>query len=364
MNSDDNIEENLNPAEILSAREEMDFKRVFTRMRVPVPDVDEAWKQFSVDTDMEPSATKLKNRRTLFIGFAAGVAASVALFFGAYRMFIAPQIPHAVQVFNAQQNKDGVLLSSNSGRSLNLSSTNNATATLLAQGVKANKDSLVYTPTKPTLREEKLTVSTPLGKDYYVVLPDGTKVWLNADTELIFPTHFSGARREVRLQGEAYFEVAKDKAHPFVVYNNLFSTTVLGTKFNMRTYSQSAASVVLVEGKVTVESKKSKTIQTIVPGQKVQLTSSGQFEIQHVDTYAYVQWKDGYFYFNNVPLVDIMQELGRWYNVDIVIENPKMMHIRLHFVADRRRGIFEALQNLNTIGDVHASMSGNKVIIR
>ena len=65
-----------------------------------------------------------------------------------------------------------------------------------------------------------------------------------------------------------------------------------------------------------------------------------------------------------MPLVEIMQELGRWYNVDIVIENPRMMHTRLHFVADRSQGLSEALQNLNTIGDVHASMNGNKVIIR
>lgn len=362
MNGDDNIEEKRNPTEMLSAREKMDLKRVFTRMRVPVPDADKAWQRFSAD--MEPVVPKRKSRRTVFIGFAIGVAAAVALFFGVYRMFIALQFPHAVQVFNAQQNKDGVLLSSNSGRSFNLSSVNQTTSALLAQGVKANKDSLVYTPTKSSLPEEKLTVSTPLGKDYCVVLPDGTKVWLNADTELIFPTHFTGARREVHLQGEAYFEVTKDKAHPFVVYNNLFSTTVLGTKFNMRTYSQSAVSVVLVEGKVTVESKKSKTIQTIVPGEKAQLTSSGQFEVQHVDTYAYVQWKEGYFYFNNVPLVEIMQELGRWYNVNIVIENPKMMHTRLHFVADRSQGLSEALQNLNTIDDVHASVSGNRVIVR
>lgn len=109
-------------------------------MRVPIRDVDEAWKQFNEDTDMEPSVTKRKSRRTLFIGFAAGIAASAALFFGAYRMFIAPQLPHAVQVFNSQHNKEGVLLSSNSGRSFNLSSATKNTATLLAQGVIANKD--------------------------------------------------------------------------------------------------------------------------------------------------------------------------------------------------------------------------------
>jgi hypothetical protein len=364
MNSDDNIEENMNPTEMPSVREEMDCKRAFTRMRVPAPDVDDAWQQFNLKTNLEPSTKKRKNRRIVFVSFAAGVAASVALSFGAYRMFIVPQLPHAVQVFNAQQDKDGVSLSYRSGRSFNLSSGSKVNGTLLAQGVKANKDSLIYMPTSSAVHEEKLTVSTPMGRDYYVVLPDGTKVWLNADTELAFPSHFTGARREVRLKGEAYFEVAKDKTHPFVVHNNLFSTTVLGTKFNIRTYNQSSANVVLVEGKVALESKKSNTIQTIVPGQKAQLTSSGHFAVQHVDTYAYIQWKEGYFYFNNVPLVEIMQELGRWYNVDVVIENPRVMHTRLHFVADRSQRLSEALQNLNTIGYVHASMSGNKVIIK
>lgn len=364
MNSDDHIEKNLNPTEMPSVREEMDCKRVFTRKEVPAPDVDDAWRQFGLKVNLDPSTKRRKSRRVVFISFAAGVAASVALFFGAYRMFIAPQLPHAVQVFDAQQNEGGVSLSYRSGRSFNLSSNGQPNGALLAQGVKANKDSLIYTPVKSSVREEKLTVSTPLGKDYYVVLPDGTKVWLNADTELVFPSHFTGTRREVRLKGEAYFEVAKDKAHPFVVSNNLFSTTVLGTKFNIRTYNQSDANVVLVEGKVALQSKKSKTMRTIVPGQKAEFTSSGKFVVRHVDTYAYIQWKEGYFYFNNVPLVEIMQELGRWYNVDIVIENPKMMHIRLHFVADRSQGISEALQNLNTIGDVHASINGNRVIIK
>jgi transmembrane sensor len=363
MNSDNNIEEGAKFSEKPCAREIMDCKRVFTRMRVPAPNIDDAWQQFGRHANLDPQVTKRKNRRTLFIGFAAGIAASVAIYIGVYQMFIVPQIPHAVQVFSAQQNKNGVSLLYNSGRSFYLSS-NKTNDALLAQGVKANKDSLVYAAPKTATRAETLVISIPRGKDYHVVLSDGTNVWLNADTKLIFPDHFIGARREVQLYGEAYFEVTKDKAHPFVVNNGFFSTMVLGTKFNMDTYDQSNANVVLVEGKVALESKKSKFIQTIVSGQRAQLNSSGQFNIQHVDTYAYIQWKDGYFYFNNVPLVEIMQELGRWYNVDIIIENPRIMHTRLHFVADRNQGLSEALQNLNIISNVHAIMNGNKIIIK
>lgn len=362
MNSDNDIENKTGLIEQEpSAREMMDCKRVFTRKNVPAPDVEEAWRLFGDKAGISAEVPKRKNRRTLFIGFAAGVAASVAILLGVYQLFIAS---HPVQVFEAAQSINGISLTNAAGKSLNLSNVDSADNTLLAQGVKANKDSLDYRSAKLDALPKVQTVTIPRGQDYQVVLSDGTKVWLNADSKLIFPDHFTGAKREVELEGEAYFEVAKDKAHPFVVNNKMFSTEVLGTKFNMKTYDASNASVVLIEGKVSLESKKSKTREVIIPGQKAQLTSAGKFNVQSVDTYSYTQWKDGYFYFNNVPLVDIMQELGRWYNVDIEIENPKTMHTRLHFVADRNQGLAAALKNLNAIGDVTATMNSNKVVVR
>ncbi|MFV0588067.1 FecR family protein [Bacteroides reticulotermitis] len=365
MNDDQNIEDDMKLSDEPSAHEAMDCKRAFTRMRVPAPDVDDAWQKFSADTDTQPKMKKSKSKRSLFIGFVTGVAASVVIFFGIYQMFIASLLPQPVQVFNAEESGSDVLLSYSSGQSYNLSNANTAaTGVLLTQGVKANKDSLVYMQAKSNVQPKLLTVSTPRGKDYHIVLPDGTNVWLNADTKLVFPEHFSGARREVQLDGEAYFEVTEDKEHPFVVNNKLFATIVLGTKFNMKTYNQDDANVVLIEGRVQVESTKTGATQTILPGQKAHLTPAGQFDVQQVDTYAFVQWKEGYFYFNDAPLVEIMRELGRWYNVDIIIENSRMMYTRLHFVAERGQGIAEALQNLNAIDDVHAVIKNNTVVVK
>lgn len=359
MNSDEHIERQTEPMEDPSVLEVMDCKRVFTRMRVPAPDVSQAWQQFSKGVELEPEQPRRRSRRTLFIGFAAGVAASIAILLGVYQLFIAN---HPVQVFEASSNPGAVMLTNAMGKNLDVSSGGAANA-LLSQGVKANKDSMDYRSAKISEMPQVQTINIPRGKDYQVTLSDGTKVWLNADSKLIFPDHFTGSRRVVQLDGEAYFEVTKDKAHPFVVNNKLFSTVVLGTKFNMKTYDASNASVVLVEGKVSLQSKKNGAKKILAPGQKAQLATSGIFDVQAVDTYSYVQWKDGYFYFNNVPLIDIMQELGRWYNVNIQVNNPRMMHTRLHFVADRNQGLDAALQNLNAMGDVHASRNGSQVTI-
>lgn len=365
MNDDHNIDDNMKLSDEPSAHEAMDCKRAFTRMRVPAPDVDSAWRKFSADTDMQPKMRRPKSKRALFIGFMTGVAASVVIFFGVYQLFIASFLPQPVQVFNADESGIDVVLSYSSGQSYNLSGAGSVgTGALLTQGVKASKDSLVYMQARSNAQPKLLTVSTPRGKDYHVVLPDGTHVWLNADTKLVFPEHFSGTHREVQLEGEAYFEVTEDKEHPFIVNNRLFSTIVLGTKFNMKTYDQEDANVVLLEGRVQVESTKTGVMETIVPGQKAHLTSTGQFDVEQVDTYSFIQWKEGYFYFNDAPLVEIMRELGRWYNVDIVIENSRMMHTRLHFVAGRNQTLAEALQNLNAIDDVHAVLKNNTVVVK
>jgi transmembrane sensor len=346
-----------------TSHEMMDCKRVFNRMHVPAPDVEEEWTKFCGKQDA-PSEVKRTNKRSLIIGFVIGAAASVALLFGAYRYFIEPNMLKPVQVFNADSKSNDVMLTSASGDSYTLSN-NAAFSSLQTKGITANKDSLVYARNLAAAQVKMMTLATPRGKDYHVTLSDGTRVWLNADSKLVFPEHFMGAQRVVRLEGEAYFEVSKDKAHPFIVNAKTYTTQVLGTKFNMRAYGEHDANVVLLEGKVMLTSKNAPGYhQTLSPGEKAELTESGAFSIHSVDTYAYTQWKDGYFYFNNVPLVDIMQEMGRWYNVDIIIENPQKMRTRLHFVADRNQSLSVALSNLNMMEDVHATLVDNKVYIK
>jgi transmembrane sensor len=346
-----------------TSREIMDCKRVFNRMHVPAPDVEAEWKKFS-DQRQTPLFVRRTKKRNLVIGFIVGAAASVALLFGAYRYFIEPNMIKPIQVFNAEAANKDVVLSSNVGDNYSLSNTT-AFSRLQTKGIQANKDSMVYAKAAASVQSKMMTLTTPRGKDYHLTLSDGTRVWLNADSKLNFPEHFAGGTRVVQLQGEAYFEVSKDKAHPFIVSTKTFSTQVLGTKFNMRAYSASDANVVLLEGKVMLTSKKAPSYhQMLAPGEKAELTESGAFSIHTVDTYSFTQWKDGYFYFNNVPLVDIMQEMGRWYNVDIVIENPRKMHTRLHFVANRNQSLSAALENLNMMEEVHAVLSDGKVYIR
>ncbi len=188
--------------------------------------------------------------------------------------------------------------------------------------------------TAATTSAQLKALSIPRGQDYHLTLADGTKVWLNAESRLEFPDRFNGNTREVRLQGEAYFEVKKDVKRPFIVHTDYLSTRVLGTSFDVRAYSRKDASVTLVSGRVQV--KTGDLAQILSPGEQAALTGS-QLAVKAVDTYPITQWKEGFFY--------------------------SKMQLRLHFVVERSKSLREAVANLNALGVVHAEVDGNMVII-
>lgn len=165
------------------------------------------------------------------------------------------------------------------------------------------------------------------------------------------------------MKGEAYFDVAPDKEHPFIVKTDYFETVVLGTKFNVRSYSKLDAHVTLLEGKVTVANDMAPAL-TLQPEEQVSLTEDGMLRKQAVDIYPYLEWQNGYFYFDNVSLVEIMQELGRWYNVDVVFENDEMIDYKMHFVASRTESLMYAVRNLNALGIFYVTLDGNRIIIQ
>lgn len=216
--------------------------------------------------------------------------------------------------------------------------------------------------TKDTARVMNRLV-IPRGGEFNLTLSDGTRVWLNAETELRYPVQFNGKERVVYLKGEAYFDVASDKEHPFIVKTDYFETAVLGTKFNVRSYSKIDAHVTLLEGKVTVTNDKTESL-ILEPGEQVTLSENGKLEKQVVDTYPYLEWQKGYFYFDNVSLIEIMQELGRWYNVDVVFENDEMIDYKMHFVASRTESLMYAIRNLNALGIFYVTLDGNRIIIQ
>ena len=210
-----------------------------------------------------------------------------------------------------------------------------------------------------TSLEERI-ITTPRGKVQKIILADGTKVLLNNESRLRFPTRFTGDTRTVWVDGEAYFAVAKDTDYPFIVKSRDISTTALGTKFNVKAYKDKTIHITLVDGSVKVDDGQQEVI--LKPGEDVTLVND-KLVISDADTKTYKQWEEGYFYYDNVPLVDVLVELGRWYNVNIELQNRRLMSYRLHFIADRNASIDDAIERLNEFRYLHAERVGDKIIV-
>lgn len=161
------------------------------------------------------------------------------------------------------------------------------------------------------------TLSTPRGGQYRVVLPDGTKVWLNASSSIVYPTAFTESKRTVQIKGEAYFEVTPNKDKPFIVSTAGQSIEVLGTHFNVNAYEdEEIIRTTLVEGSVRVAALTASSI--LVPGeQSLVYKGRNQIILQKVDTETAVGWKNGNIHFNNADLVGVLKQLSRWYDVDV-----------------------------------------------
>ena len=175
------------------------------------------------------------------------------------------------------------------------------------------------------------TVTIPRGGEYCLELADGTKVWLNAETELRFPVNFSDKTRDVYLKGEAYFQVSKDELHAFQVHTSMGTVAVLGTSFNVRDYADEQKVVTTLEmGKVMYVSGENKKEIILTPGFQVQEEKTGEIKMKKVDVMQYVGWREGKYVFENTALVDIMRTLERWYDIDVVYVDPVVKRLSFH----------------------------------
>lgn len=160
-------------------------------------------------------------------------------------------------------------------------------------------------------------------------LPDGTKVWLNSDSELRFPTYFNGRSRDVNLNGEAFFDVTKNEKQPFRINANGLDVEVLGTSLNIISYEDEPMSeIVLVEGKVSLSfetEEGEKKSETIIPGQRaVFLENSEEIVKDNVNTDKYISWKDGNLIFREDSMEDVIRRLSHWFNVTIIVDDPEI----------------------------------------
>ncbi len=206
------------------------------------------------------------------------------------------------------------------------------------------------------------TLTTPRGGQYQVELPDGTRVWLNAASSLRFPTAFVGGERRVEISGEAYFEVAKNKAMPFVVSVNGTEVHVLGTHFNVMAYSEEGKiATTLLEGSVQVSKAGKKHV--IVPGQQAVWKENGDFNLNgDIDLEEVVSWKNGKFHFNNADIKVIMRQIARWYDVDVEYRD-NLSETQLGGIVSRKEDLRQLLSYFEMTGKVKFNLEGRKIIV-
>jgi len=206
------------------------------------------------------------------------------------------------------------------------------------------------------------TIACAYGDKSSVELPDGSHVWLNSGSKLSFNSDF-GKGRDVELEGEAFFEVAKDKHRPFHVKTTDITIEVLGTKFNLKAYpDEKAVSTTLVEGSVKIASKYQQQVMT--PDQKLTFDKdSREMTVQKIaDTSVETDWKDGRFVFRNETLAELKPRLERWFDVDIVFGDEHVKNRRFTGVLGRE-SILEAVTYFDRSNYVSCKIEGNKIII-
>lgn len=204
-------------------------------------------------------------------------------------------------------------------------------------------------------------LSVPLGGECYVVLEDGSRVWINAGSVLKYPTCFGDTIREVFLEGEAYFEIEKN-ARPFVVHSGLGDVRVLGTTFGITAYPKENMLTTLVSGKVVFEQNQRESL-TLTPGEQVVAYPSGKIERKTVEPEEYVGWKNGIYVFKDRKLEEIMSNLERWYNVKVFYQSQQMKDVRFTGNVERYNTINAFMQILEGTGDVKYRINGNTVIL-
>lgn len=219
-----------------------------------------------------------------------------------------------------------------------------------------------YNPSLGTTDVVYNTISTPLGGKYQVELPDGSMVWLNAASSLHFPTAFAGKERRVEITGEAYFEVAKNKAMPFIVIVNGSEVQVLGTHFNVMAYSDEASvKTTLLEG--AVKFVKDNVTNILKPGQQSQLLKSGQVKVvDGINVDEVVAWKNGMFNFQGADIGTVTRQLARWYDVEVVYD--RTIDDLFYAKIPRTTKLSEVLNLLELTEKVHFEINGRRVTVK
>lgn len=223
---------------------------------------------------------------------------------------------------------------------------------------------LVYTARKRESRLRYNTLKVPVGAEYNLLLADGTKVCLNSGSEIRYPVVFQGNQREVFLTGEAFFQVARDETRKFVVRSGQQTVVVLGTSFNIRSYSQQDfIATTLQEGALQILLPD--TTYRMYPGSQVVFDKKTNVSsMREVNSELYTSWKDGYYFFDQTSLEEILSTISLWYNLTVVFEDPEAKNLLFTGQLKRYMDIRYLLKKFEDTNAIEFVFKGNEVVIK
>lgn len=305
-------------------------------------------------------------RRYLWIGWCSAAACVLLVFLGILKLTVdnsRPEVVVADHVPVAKRNAELILAD---GKSVALANEEIVIREQAGTSIRHDAEHrLVYVadgyPSAGGLAYNTLKV--PAGADYFVQLEDGSRVWVNCESELKYPVRFSKKERRVVLQGEAYFEVNKASEWPFIVETKDREVVVTGTSFNVKAYPQEKMwQATLITGRIEIPEQNGK--QVLRPSQQYSLDkSTKKIEITEVNTDVFTGWKDGVFVFRNSRLEDVLASLARWYRVEIFYAREAAKDICFSGNLDRYEDIDHLLQVINGNGQVVLTRNKEVVIV-
>lgn len=275
--------------------------------------------------------------------------AAAAAFIGMIFFINNPEKSTENEIFTAQNSNEPIVITDEKGSKKAIKLTKAQTYTISVSDYRR-----VMTDEKSV---ERMTISVPIGKMAHIDLPDGSVVLLHPGSRLKSPTAFIGDKRFVMLEGEAYFKIKKDPSRPFIVQADGIETTVLGTEFNIKD-----GTVTLINGSVKVKKQDSPQSVTMTPGQQASLIDD-KFTVAPADTLPYVYWRDGYLYYDNVTIHDIMKAIGSTYNMTVRCTNSDVLQQHMRFMAERDKGVDAAIELMNHMGKVRVMRKDNLIVV-
>ena len=311
-----------------------------------------------IDLDTEPQNIKSPTWYKI-----TGVAAAIILIISISYLFLnrSTYNDHTATIIEPGRDKATLVLSS--GKTIVLEDVANGKLTeeLGTTIEKTEKGGINYKIEGNTdVRIAMNLLNVPKGGQFQITLSDGTKVWLNSNSSLKYPSAFSASERRVELKGEAYFEVSKNKQKPFIVETSLQKVEVLGTKFNINAYDdESSTQTSLAEGSVRVSCKNNTTL--LKPGQQSTLTDQN-IAVRSINLDQVLDWKNGDFNFSNNNLKEIMRKISRWYNIEVIFEGPISQETYVAQISRKKR-LNDVLRALQLSGSIKYSIRNNKLYI-